>query len=232
MFKIEKYMTKEELKQQSSKLENLMTDWQKKYDAFKIVIDGVHIKKDLTEYNNPDLLECWENSNPKILILLNDTNGWNNGGDMTSVNLDYPRKGNFQSWIGRYLFATREYFLNKTKLALKDVNKAVGTLKKREKFMSEFPYVHLNVKKEPGESSVSEKDVNSFFDKDKELIKREIEIYCPELIINCSKVKQEKIENLCEELKIKYISVEHPSSRTSKKIKYENFIKKLEKIEI
>jgi len=149
--------------------EMLFAEWKEKRPGF--VDDGVI---DESEY----LKSC-----PKIVFILKEVNGgwaWNLKG--------YVREGGkAQTWnnIARWIYGIRRLYQNKR--LEDDVWSKVDWVSAEFRKEQLKTICTMNLKKTPGGSATNHKELLTFAKEDLPFIKRQLNIYMPDIIINCSR---------------------------------------------
>ena len=198
-------------------LKELFNQWQKELDG-KFVPDGT--------IN----FEQWEKTNKKILVILKETNDFDNFGlnDLINKNITNSKSGIWKglTWhnIGRV-----SYGLLNTSAPFKDAHK------KRKETLKHIAV--MNIKKTAGKSKSKYKTIKFHAEKYKDYIKKEIEIINPDIVIlggtydflknilNLEKISDNLYKEKGNDKRI-YIKCYHPGYfRISTKEYYENCVK-------
>lgn len=150
-----------EILRQKEKQNKLFSDWEKKYKYFSP--DGI---VDFYSYNNASL---------KITFILKETNEKEEDGgyDLTEFLRDGAVGGCIWNNVSRF---SAGIIFKKDFEIVEDLDKY-----DREKYLA--PISVINLKKTPGKPNSIDSEIDKFAKEDREYIKKQVEIYKPDLII-------------------------------------------------
>ena len=168
-------------KNYNEKLDGLFKEWEAKSMANG---DGVISKDGLMLKQHTDVNELWEQSPKRVMFLMKDQpNGW---GDDTRKWLvlsdeDHKAKRNRAAspmFLKRLALLLYGFTHNMTDYWAVDENEAV-------KCFNEVPFAFVEAKKQSGDTSVSDDEMDAYIERYKDFLIEEIAILEPNIIVCC-----------------------------------------------